>query len=298
MRNPSKKRRLSKIDEETESQLFRDVALVALLDRLSSGQKLNLKVQDNAAALIKEGQELKTRAATAQAVSVSTGLESRVYQNLQGSFQKDKQFKSITVNVANSTYTVNDEAGFIAEIREKYQSNFPVQSMHPYIEDKLRKIVRLAKPISTHAGIPALHAEVRALNDILCQISPNRMPTPQQLADIQVSTYKLGNASYGSRKEELTNLEPSTDSPQKWLLFNPFTKLQRANRVPNEQTRGMKFAEWAKEETPNTRKRGKPGIRRPGTPGGQFPACTNCQIFLEIPEVLTGKLLVSEFKAN
>lgn len=295
-----KGRTLTTIVEETEGQLFRHVAIPELLEklksdrllgRLKSGQDLNLRMEGNSAALIREANELNAKAATAQAVSVSTGLQSGVYQNLQGGFRKTNLFPGITVDPNGSTYTVSDEAGFIAAIRQKYQSGPDKQHVHPYVEKKLRDIARSRKLISTFAGIPALHAEVRAFNDILWQISPDQMPTPQQLADVQVSTYKLGKASFGCQQNDLTHLESANGAPQTWVLFNPFTKLEHASKTPKSKTEGMKFAEWMKAAPPGDVRPLTPGARRPGTPGGQFAACTNCQMFLEIPQLVTGKLL-------
>ncbi len=178
--------------------------------RVIHGQNLNNEIKNNARDIIKNtlGKNAKKHkehlgniAATAKdKIDIpSNKAESSTHQNLKGSLSDGALFPGIELikdEQGNCTnYKIIDKEIFVEEIKKMYKLNAKSkhdETMHPYIEEILDDHIESnGGEFTVFVGIPALHAEVRALNDILNQISPGKIPPPKVLANIQVATYKL-----------------------------------------------------------------------------------------------------------
>ncbi|MCG1039598.1 hypothetical protein KQH52_08435 [Mycetohabitans sp. B7] len=258
------------------------------------GQKLNETVELSSEKLISNEKNISVKqhkqylnelAATAQAQMPSKGLKSKIYQNIRGSLAKKDRFPGISIDDPKKPiYKINDIELFVNEIKGRYRGDSEnPQEMHPYVESKLRKHIETnGEEISTFVGIPALHAEVRALNDVLNQLSPNDIPSYEELSEIMVSTYKLGD---GVNKENLYDLRIYKEEKSIGRFHvtvyakDSSSLLESLNREKYQWKFDGAISRWVKAE--------KRGISQPGTQSGPFVACTNCQAFLRSTRILT-----------
>jgi hypothetical protein len=157
----------------------------------------------------------KSRAALSQATSAS-GLKSQFYQNRslppsinggQGFVQKYANAAEVINNGA--TFKVKDVDKFMEALASEYKllqnvnqtAVLGTNTLNPFLASKIRAYI-VANPngVPIGAGVPGLHAEIFAVNDILNQlmVTVENSTDAAKAAEIQaivVATAKTGNAN-------------------------------------------------------------------------------------------------------
>lgn len=125
--------------------------------------------------------QLRRQAALSRASVKEHGIVSRSYTNLEGKVTNFPGVKQIN----DGSFIISDKTAFIDRVEQLYvASNNP---LHPITKAKiLEHVGDGSKIFPTQAGIPGLHAEVQAVNEII-----QRVPNGFDLSKINVSTIKL-----------------------------------------------------------------------------------------------------------
>ena len=125
--------------------------------------------------------ELRKQAALSRASVDDLGLISKSYKNLRGKVSDFPGVKQIN----DETFVIYGKEAYMKRVEELYaDSGTP---LHPIIKNKIWDHVGDgSKVFPTRAGIPGLHAEVQAVNDIVRQL-----PVDFDLSKVNVSTIKL-----------------------------------------------------------------------------------------------------------
>lgn len=125
--------------------------------------------------------QLRRQAALSRANVKEHGIVSRSYTNLAGKVTNFPGVKQID----DGSFIISDKTAFIDRVEQLYvASNNP---LHPITKAKiLEHVGDGSKIFPTQAGIPGLHAEVQAVNEII-----QRVPNGFDLSKINVSTIKL-----------------------------------------------------------------------------------------------------------
>jgi hypothetical protein len=129
--------------------------------------------------------ELRRKAALSRAKVDELGIVTKSYTNLRGSVA---DFDGVH-RIDDDYFTIADPEAFMKRVRGLYAE--PGNPLNPMIDRRILEYIvdgpRL-KLFSTKDGIPGLHAEIQAVNDIL-----NKMPMSSDLdlTKIKVATVKL-----------------------------------------------------------------------------------------------------------
>ena len=171
-----------------------------LLDRMDAGStasaiigKLKSEVSLGAAKEIANGGAKGI--AYAGAASVATGVVSKEFTNLTGKMFNFPGVQGIAGD--KSQFTIPDHDAFIEGVSDTYAK--AGQVLNPLMADNIRdflvKTEAKGETFANFAGVPGLHAEVQAVNDLY-----NKLDDPAAALknkEIAVATYKLGKTSGG-----------------------------------------------------------------------------------------------------
>ncbi|GAB2197558.1 YwqJ-related putative deaminase [Sessilibacter sp. MAH4] len=121
------------------------------------------------------------------------GIKSRRFENLQA---KIPEFPGLQVDGKN--FTIVDKDVFMSEVRVMFgQSNNP---LNPMTEKLILNHIGSKSSFPTTAGIPGLHAEVQAANDVFNQIARKGIDVNTfDLSKVQVSTFRLAPDKTGGQ---------------------------------------------------------------------------------------------------
>lgn len=112
------------------------------------------------------------------------GIVSKSYTNLTGKVNNFPGVKQLD----NEFFVITDKKAFINEVEALYASaDNPLNSI---TKQRILAHIDATKQFPTQAGIPGLHAEVQAVNEVLWKI-----PEGFDLSKINVSTIKLAPGS-------------------------------------------------------------------------------------------------------
>ncbi|WP_199608602.1 contractile injection system protein, VgrG/Pvc8 family [Flocculibacter collagenilyticus] len=147
-------------------------------------QKLIAQVEQDAIDIISLGyskKEMSRLAAISRAQVNGVTITQRAFTNLRGSVNNFKGIEQLD----DQSYRIVDFNLYIRRVERLYIDSG--QQLHPRTKELISKHVGSSgeKTFETFAGIPGLHAEVQAVNDIFNQVKN------ANLKDIDVATFKI-----------------------------------------------------------------------------------------------------------
>jgi hypothetical protein len=158
-----------------------------------SPENLTATVKQDADKIIEnEGKNQRRRqAATSRAGLPEVGM-SQPFQNIY--YKRPSSFPGFEVVGKNGTediLRVSNVDSFMDELGLQYSnSGFP---LHPRLEEIIRNVISdPSRTFNSTRGVPGLHAEVRAVNDILHSLEKRGIPlTDDTLSKIDVATFQV-----------------------------------------------------------------------------------------------------------
>lgn len=153
------------------------------------------------------GTALRTQVGTDAAEIIAAATSKRELQRLAATSRAGvpdldirtlHSFENLRANIADfpgvrhvgDTFTITNPDAFMVRIRALYEASG--HPLHPATEQLILNHVRSAVSFDTHAGLPGLHAEVRAVNDIFHTLTARGYDVSNfDLGRLQVATYKV-----------------------------------------------------------------------------------------------------------
>ncbi|MFZ6781341.1 DUF4214 domain-containing protein [Undibacterium sp. Ji83W] len=183
----------SELDATIRAGLNADLKMGPRIGGLEASQanvfvaRMESQVASEAADIIANGG--KGGIAYARAGSASAGIMSKGFKNIPSAMG---EFPGVQrVAGVNGEYTISDTDAFISGVRDAYARSG--QKLNGLTAQQIRDYVSSEKVFAQQAGVPGLHAEVQAANDLY-----NKLVNPAGAlmnGDISVVTYKLGKTS-------------------------------------------------------------------------------------------------------
>ncbi|WP_212749162.1 YwqJ-related putative deaminase [Chitinivorax sp. B] len=159
--------------------------------------ELGQELADDAAKIIASSSkgELGRLAATAKAAVAETSLVSSRFENI---YVKTPNFPGVKVADDNLSFVITDKKKYLDEVAKLYAERG--SGLSPAVERMIKKHIESKVDFPTHAGLPGLHAEVRAVNDVMNKLTVRGFnPMEFDVSKIQVSTFKLAPDKVGGQ---------------------------------------------------------------------------------------------------
>jgi hypothetical protein len=104
---------------------------------------------------------------------------------------KGRAFPGIEPSETSGNLKIRNTDDFIDALKGQYQRNGDLP-LHPTLEARIREVFVQGKEFPELAGVPGLHAEVRAANAALHQLNTQGIPiTPEVMGKTAIATHRL-----------------------------------------------------------------------------------------------------------
>lgn len=147
-------------------------------------QQVELDAADIIAAATSQRQ-LRRLAATSRAGVAELDIVSPRFENIRANVS---DFNGVRPD--GDVFTITDIDAYMAQVRDLYIGSG--QRLHPETEQLILHHIRNASSFDTHAGLPGLHAEIRAVNHAFHELTARGYDVSNfDLGRLQVATHKV-----------------------------------------------------------------------------------------------------------